>query len=353
MIGRGQLLLRASFNDIERLCAEVRAWNLDFKPLSDGPARGDVADLVQMRFGEIDLSYARFRAAVDQTGEPPRDRFSFTILSPRTRYLWWRGRDVVPEDVLVFRSGAEFASVSGADFESYILSVPEDRIRAVAEREGIILPVPHRRPEVFRPPGSIVAAARATLHLAMAERSLVTEAEIRELAERLILAWLAWVGLSSGRPVDSRKQRALTRGLELLHATPRQQIPVDRLCVAAGASRRTLESAFLEQYGFGPAAFMKRRRLADARRVLQAADPRLVRVSDIMEELGFAHVGQFAADYRRVFGELPSETLGAISRAGRRGGMRLTETAFDDRFGRGDRVPYPVDRSQSTSREAG
>lgn len=314
MIGRGQLLLRASFDDIEHLCNAVSAWNLDFKPLSDGPAQGDVADLVQMRFGEIDFSYARFRAAVDQTGEPPAGRYSFTILSARIRYLWWCGRDVGPEDVLVFRSGAEFASVSGADFESHILSVPEDRIRAVAEREGIILPVPHRRPEVFRPPGSIVAAARATLGAAEARNSAVTDVEIEEVAERLILAWLAQFGLSCGRVADTRKKRALTRGLELVHACPGQQIPVDRLCAAAGTSRRTLESAFLDQYGFGPAAFMKRRRLADARRVLQAADPRLVRVSDIMEDLGFAHVGQFAADYRRVFGELPSETLGAISR---------------------------------------
>ena len=34
------------------------------------------------------------------------------------------------------------------------------------------------------------------------------------------------------------------------------------------------------------------------------------RVSDVVNDWGFWHMGQFAADYRKLFGELPSETLG-------------------------------------------
>ena len=37
-------------------------------------------------------------------------------------------------------------------------------------------------------------------------------------------------------------------------------------------------------------------------------------VADAANEWGFWHMGQFAKDYRRMFGELPSETLnGALS----------------------------------------
>jgi AraC family transcriptional regulator, ethanolamine operon transcriptional activator len=32
-------------------------------------------------------------------------------------------------------------------------------------------------------------------------------------------------------------------------------------------------------------------------------------IGDIANTWGFWHMGQFAADYRRQFGELPSETL--------------------------------------------
>jgi len=44
------------------------------------------------------------------------------------------------------------------------------------------------------------------------------------------------------------------------------------------------------------------------RRDLQRADPS-EKIADVANRWGFWHMGQFAADYRRQFGELPSETL--------------------------------------------
>jgi AraC family ethanolamine operon transcriptional activator len=34
-----------------------------------------------------------------------------------------------------------------------------------------------------------------------------------------------------------------------------------------------------------------------------------VRIGDVAARWGFWHFSQFSADYRRMFGELPSETL--------------------------------------------
>jgi len=44
-------------------------------------------------------------------------------------------------------------------------------------------------------------------------------------------------------------------------------------------------------------------------RELRRADPSNTRVADVANEWGFWHMGQFVADYRRRFGERPSETL--------------------------------------------
>ena len=46
-------------------------------------------------------------------------------------------------------------------------------------------------------------------------------------------------------------------------------------------------------------------RLNRARRELRLADPDVSRVSDVANRWNFWHMGQFAADYRRLFGELP------------------------------------------------
>ena len=42
---------------------------------------------------------------------------------------------------------------------------------------------------------------------------------------------------------------------------------------------------------------------------LRGADPSRTRIADVANEWGFWHMGQLAADYRRHFGENPSETL--------------------------------------------
>jgi len=49
-------------------------------------------------------------------------------------------------------------------------------------------------------------------------------------------------------------------------------------------------------------------RLSGVRRDLRRAEAG-VKIADVANRWGFWHLGQFAADYRRQFCELPSETL--------------------------------------------
>ena len=58
MLSAGDVLLRARFDDLEQMCADVRAWDLDFQPLADPARSGPVADLLQMRFEGLDESLA-------------------------------------------------------------------------------------------------------------------------------------------------------------------------------------------------------------------------------------------------------------------------------------------------------
>jgi AraC family ethanolamine operon transcriptional activator len=45
------------------------------------------------------------------------------------------------------------------------------------------------------------------------------------------------------------------------------------------------------------------------RRALREADPQRETVGDIAARWGFWHLSRFAADYKEMFGELPSNTL--------------------------------------------
>ena len=111
-----------------------------------------------------------------------------------------------------------------------------------------------------------------------------------------------------GRPKLSRK-KIIDRCQNLLEVRNDQPVLVEELATAASVSERTLRTAFNEYFGVGPVRYLQLRQLHQIYRALQVADPEAVSVSDMFLEYGVWEFGRFASRYRRLFGELPSETL--------------------------------------------
>jgi AraC-like DNA-binding protein len=93
----------------------------------------------------------------------------------------------------------------------------------------------------------------------------------------------------------------------------RDAFTVAGLASAAGVSERTLHLGFRRFRGTTPMRRLLALRLHEARRLLLHAQPNAT-VAQVAAEVGFHQFGRFAAAYREMFGELPSDTL----RAGRR-----------------------------------
>ena len=88
-----------------------------------------------------------------------------------------------------------------------------------------------------------------------------------------------------------------------------QDMPVTmtELCELTHVSRRTLQYSFESIVGTSPLKFLKAARLNQVRRALSdITDDRPV--SAIAADWGFWHPGQFAKDYKGLFGENPSQT---------------------------------------------
>jgi AraC-like DNA-binding protein len=87
-------------------------------------------------------------------------------------------------------------------------------------------------------------------------------------------------------------------------------IALDDMVAVSGVSARSLFNGFRTFRGMGPMAYLKRVRLERVRAEL-AAPPRGARrrVTEIATAWGFSHLGNFAKDYKRQFGETPSATM--------------------------------------------
>jgi transcriptional regulator GlxA family with amidase domain len=113
----------------------------------------------------------------------------------------------------------------------------------------------------------------------------------------------------TGRPVGSPDgMDSAKRAEAYLEGHLDDPVTLSELVRSVGAPVRTLDDGFRQSLGFSPEAYGKLLRLHAARVDLRKAQAGAT-VSQVAVRWGFFHLGCFSADYRRMFGEGPSETL--------------------------------------------
>ncbi|MEV6344259.1 helix-turn-helix transcriptional regulator [Actinoplanes sp. NPDC051851] len=102
------------------------------------------------------------------------------------------------------------------------------------------------------------------------------------------------------------------RAMDYIDAHAGEPILLEQVAAASGVGVRALQSAFSRHRDTTPMAYLRRVRLEGAHRDLQAADwSGGETVAGIAERWGFGSPSRFAADYRKLFGRTPSQTLQA------------------------------------------
>lgn len=180
----------------------------------------------------------------------------------------------------------------------------------------------------FAPPldlerGAGAAVARTVRFLAQeldaAERQIDQRPAVARMEEALMLTLLeakadgfaaaAQLAASThGRRALMRENRALRTVEDLLHASVVDGVSVAELVKVSGLCARTLFRTFRKAHGVTPMQYLRRLRLERVREDLQHAGPD-AGVTEILSRWGVTQFGRFAADYRRRYGERPSQTL--------------------------------------------
>src|SRR5262245_51797429 len=93
-----------------------------------------------------------------------------------------------------------------------------------------------------------------------------------------------------------------------MQSAGRRDIGIAELAAAAGLSARALQRQFRAFVGKTPLEALHDARFDDARRQLLRAAPG-TKVMDVAARCGIAHFGRFSIEYRRRYGETPSQTL--------------------------------------------
>jgi AraC family ethanolamine operon transcriptional activator len=226
------------------------------------------------------------------------------------------GSPLDDRSVLVIEPRREFSIAVQEPHNWYSVSVPH---RAVGDEPSDGEGRMGLGSRVLTPGADSVARIRTLLsqvvEAAQVEPSVLSaHAAVARIEAELVAACLPVFGAAPirrdpvGRAVIPR-EHIIRSAIGLVEQCPDFTLGVDDMAEAADVSVRTLRKAFLEYFGVPPLRYLTTRRLHEARRALRGADSEATTVTAVATRFGFWQFGRFAAEYRRLFREYPSETL--------------------------------------------
>lgn len=302
--------------DPQEHACQLSGWDQHYEQISRGAFH---SRLVEIEFADILIFEETLKQAVFQTGRCHHDVIALGVFSTLSGDARWHGRSVGLDDVLFLDGCSELLLSTPQTSTLYAVGVPVAALEPWCEHER--LPLRERVHRLAATPLHDRAAAqrlREGLGAVIGELLLRPEEALpHSVTRRLRDEFVMLVAdLLQGEP-DSREKTAASKAKEVVrrsraYALDRRDAPPTLLdlCRHTHVSPRTLQYCFQSVLGESPASYMKMLRLSGARKDLKRLDED-VWIGDIAANWGFWHLSQFASDYRRMFGELPSATRAA------------------------------------------
>jgi len=228
----------------------------------------------------------------------------------------WCGHNVSAENLLVFSPDGDNECVSRPGFSGHLVSFREEYLELTAESLGFSWEIGR-----YRDGGSALEIdpvqsedlRRRLCRLGDAvtrvppspQAGWVRQELEHEIAVR-VLRLFANEPTARCAPIDGVKVVAARRAHEFIDSHAAECPSIGSVCQAAEVSWRTLNYAFRELFGVTPKQYLQATRLDGVRKRLRRLRHG-AKITDVANAWGFWHMGQFAKDYKRQFGELPSE----------------------------------------------
>ena len=309
--------IHQKFTDFDELCCNMRNWNLDYRQLEVGRFTSEL-----LMFGNNTMIVGREKLGrrVRQTGASPTGLITFGLLvSPKTQ-IHWRGYDVFGDMICIFPQAGELDSITHDDFDVFPISISEETLNHTCE----LLELPCittliNKKEVFLCNPRYLAELRSWL-LSICYELITGPVEIKNIGylkqiEHGLASSLVRILAENHQPVSTKplrkRDKALLAAEKYVAESGSKQITVSELCTVANVSERTLEYAFRERFNLSPKNYTLLHRMNNVRKQLRKENQKKHTVSEIARQHGFWHMGQFSSYYKKMFDELPSDTLKA------------------------------------------
>ena len=310
-IQQPQVILNTQFSEVGQL-SQLVGWDTDFRQLEPGhlKAVGTVVASPASSILRVD-----FNRAFHQVGEAPRDKLTFGIALTEGDQLDWCNTNITGCSLLNFNLENGFDTVSSSGFSGYTMSFDKEAALKLAATMGVCGSIDTLlyRNQIWQ--SAEILSAHKYLNAIFSKVRSGDPTLMHENHEFLSQGLMALVieqlcDSASSRKVEPLNFRAaaMKRALEILSDPENLPITVAELCCRVKASPATLQRAFQSRFNMNTKSYIRARCLSAVRDNLTTANPDTP-IYKVANCWGFWHMGQFARDFKQMFGYLPSKVI--------------------------------------------
>jgi AraC-like DNA-binding protein len=299
--------LRFHDYDPEQLRAVIDGADLEHTILAAGNCSAEVR---QFHTGQFSVDSGFYSFPVFVRGRFAAGRLCIGMSWGREVPTWVNGVRLARASIQIYAEDAEMLYRAGPSTEWAGITVTRERLQAEAiARLGRELPLPGRGMWNLSVP--LACTERLMTQIAAAGCSMAPDASGDRLLATCVET-LASADPDEARRIQSRLQHRIAlvcRADTAIRHMLGGDYSSERLCRAIGVSERNLQIHFKEALGVSPKAWHQRLALNRIRAQLLRQTFRPGEIARIAMDHGFEHLGRFSQDYRKLFGESPSQTL--------------------------------------------
>ncbi|MDF1861102.1 MAG: helix-turn-helix domain-containing protein [Verrucomicrobiales bacterium] len=299
--------------DPDRLREVINGADLDHVILAPTTCSANVD---QWQSDALSIARGFYDFPVFVRGQFARGQLCIGMSRGKVEPTWVNGAHLSQSSLQVYAEAAEMTYRAGPSAEWCAITVSRELLQdAALQHLGLELNLPVSGMRNYTLPPSSIDRLISRIASAQQPTSPSKEDPLWHQNQilRLTVEALAAADPENAKTIELRNKRRL----EVIHRTDAEirrlikngsGYSSHQLCRALGLSERNLQIHFKESLGMSPKSWFRHLAFNEVRSALIRKPKRPGMVTKIAMDHGFEHLGRFSRDYRKLFGESPSET---------------------------------------------
>jgi AraC family transcriptional regulator, ethanolamine operon transcriptional activator len=302
--------------DFDEQATFLNKWNQDYTQISAGSFKGFVSEV---HFDELSLYWEYTSQSLYQQGHLDDETIAIGVpLSSLDNGLFC-GAACGHNAIHVYSGKQGFEFVSPQHLMMGLIVMNRNKLfRLLSADDQYFLNLQCKQAHIARIPYlayiNLVHFLKSTFQTLKSQASLASNRlfidEITANATQLVCESLLNKERTAPDTMRHKSWEVLTVTREMINKRQDNPMSVAELCESLDMSRRSLQYHFEQALHTSPVAYLRAERLNVARHLLKTANS----VTEAATHWGFWHFGHFSQEYKKMFGELPSETFKRLHR---------------------------------------